>query len=189
MALTRDEAERFFSSFRFTDDLPASRSAVRRGTPRRSAVDNVQRNSWYTFRSSDNDFVVNFPGKPNFQEFPNPNTGSSDYKYYFQFGENTFIVSFREEPLAATQPERVLRQALEKALENNSVWHVLQHIQMRDGGHYIESQGVVEGIPVYTRIKLYLRGTRLYRVTTMTQNLTGPNKDDVVKFLSSFRLL
>lgn len=182
------EAEQFFSSFRFTDDIPARPTIARRSAPRR-ATDKAQRNNWYTFRSPDGDFVVDFPGKPEYKEFPNSYTHISDYKYYFNFGENTFIVSFREEPLAATQPERVMRQALEKALENNRQWHVLQHIQMRDGGHYIESQGVVEGILVYMRTKLYLRGNRLYHVSTMTQDLTGPNKNDVVKFLSSFRLL
>jgi hypothetical protein len=187
-SIDEHEAERFFSSLRFTDDLPANRAAVRRGTSRRS-TNNAQRNSWYTFRSPDGDFTVDFPGRPEFKEFPNPDTHISDYKYYFNYGENTFIVSYREEPLAAAQPKRVLQQALEKALENNGVWHVLQHIQMNDGGHYIESQGMAEGIPIYMRTKLYLRGTRLYHVSTMTQNLIGPNKDDVVRFLSSFRLL
>jgi hypothetical protein len=182
------EAARFFSSFKFTDNLPARPTAVRRSTPSRG-VNNAQRSGWYKFRSPDGDFVVDFPGKPEFKEFPNPNTGSSDYKYYFHFGENSFIVSYREEPTAATQPERVMRQALEKALENNTVWRVLHHVRMMDGGHYIEIQGVVDGTPVYMRTKLYLRGTRLYHVSTMTQNLTGPNNADVVGFLSSFRLL
>jgi hypothetical protein len=183
------EAERFFSSFRFIDGSAAQPIVGSRSTLKRGVIDKAQQSSWYTFRSPDKDFVVDFPGKPAFKEFPYPNTGSSDYKYYFHFGENTFIVSFREEPLAATQPERVMRQALEEVLENNNKWRVLRHVQMRDGGHYIESQGVLDGMPVYRRTKLYLRGTRLYHATTMTQNLTGPNKDDVVRFLLSFHLL
>jgi hypothetical protein len=185
--IDEQETERFFSSFRFTDDSSANRDAVRRGTSRRT--NNAQRNKWYTFRSPDGDFIVDFPGKPEFKEVPNPSTGSSDYKYYFHFGENTFIASFREEPAAATRSERVMQQALARALENNNGWRVLQHIQMRDGGQYIESQGVMEGIPVFMRTKLYLRGTRLYHVSTMTQSLIGPNKDDALRFLSSFRLL
>ncbi len=187
--LDEREAKRFFSSFRFINGSTAKNTITRRSAPRRGVADAAQRDRWYTFRSPDGDFVVNFPGKPEFREFPNPDIRISDYKYYFHYGENTFIVSFREEPAAATEPERVMRQVLEKSLENNSVWRVIQHTQMRDGGHYIESQGMVEGIPVYMRMKLYLRGTRLYNVSTMTQNLIGPNKDDVVRFLSSFRLL
>lgn len=187
--LDEREAEPFFSSFRFTDDSPARGTAARRLTSGRDVGDKAQRNSWYTFRSPEGDFVVDFPGKPEYQKLPNPTTGSFVYRYYFHFGENTFIVSFREEPAAATQPERVMQQALAKALENNKIWRVVRHVQMRDGGHYIESQGVVDGTPVYMRTKLYLRGTRLYHVSTMTQNLAGPNKDDVVRFLSSFRLL
>jgi hypothetical protein len=183
------EAERFFSSFRFIDGSAAQPIVGSKSTPRRGAVDNARSNSWYTLRSPDNDFIVDFPGKPNFQELPNSKGGSSFNRYYFHFGENSFIVSFQEEPAAATQPERVMQEALAKALENNDVWRVLRHVQMRDGGHYIESQGVLDGMPVYMRIKLYLRGTRLYHATTMTQNLTGPNKDDVVRFLSSFHLL
>ncbi|MGB7925731.1 MAG: hypothetical protein WCF57_21010 [Pyrinomonadaceae bacterium] len=186
--LDEREAEHFFSSFRFINGAAAQPTVINKSKPRKSNGDKARRNSWYSFRSPDGDFVVSFPGRPEFREFPNPSTRISDYKYYFHYGENTFIVSFREEPAAATQPEIFLRQALEKALENNSIWRVLQHKQMRDGGHYIESQGVIDGTPVYMRTKLYLRGTRLYYISTITQNLTGPNKDDVVKFLSSFRL-
>jgi hypothetical protein len=185
--IDEQEAERFFSSFRFTDNTSANRGAVRRGASR--STNNAQRNTWYTFRSPDGDFIVDFPDKPEFKEWPNPSTGSSDYKYYFHFGENTFIVSFREEPVATTQPKQVMQQALAKALENNNIWRVQQHVQMRDGGQYVESQGVVDGIPVFMRTKLYLRGTRLYHVSTMTRRLSGPNKDDVSRFLSSFRLL
>jgi hypothetical protein len=187
--LDEREAERFFSSFRFIDGSAAQPTVVHRSTPGRKAIHRAKRDGWHTFRSPDGDFVVSFPGKPEFKEFPNPDTRISDYKYYFHYGENTFIVSYREEPIAATEPERVMQRVLKKGLENNSVWRVLQHRQMKGGGHYIESQGIIEGTPVYMRTKLYLRGTRLYYVSTITQNLTGPNNNDVVKFLSSFRLL
>ena len=182
------EAAQFFSSFRFTNE-PSSRRAATRRPSNKSRDDNAQRRGWYTFRSPDDDFTADFPGKPEYKEFPNTNTGIPDCKYYFHFGENTFIVSYRQVPEAATQPKEVMRRALERESENNSQWRVLRHVQMRDGGHYVESQGIVEGMPVYSRKKLYLRGTRLYHVSTITQNLTGPNQDDVTRFLLSFRLL
>jgi hypothetical protein len=182
------EATRFFSSFRFTNELSARRTTAR-SPSNKPRINNAQHRDWYTFRSPDGDFTADFPGKPEYKEFPNLNTGIPDCKYYFHFGENTFIVSYRQVPEATTQPKEVIKQALERQLINNSQWRVLHHVQMRDGGHYVESQGIADGIPVYMRTKLYLRGTRLYHVSTMTQNLTGPNKDDVVKFLSSFRLL
>jgi hypothetical protein len=155
------EAAQFFTSFRFTNELPVGRTIARRPS-NKPHKDNAQHRGWHTFRSPDGDFTADFPGKPEYKEFPNPNTGIPDYKYYFHYGENTFIVSFRQVPEAATQPREVMRQALERQLGNNSQWRVVRHVQMRDGGHYIESQGVIEGTPVYMRTKLYLRGTRLY---------------------------
>lgn len=181
------EAARFFSSFRFTNELPARSNARRSSNKPRKG--NAKNRGWYAFRSPDGDFTADFPGKPEYREFPNASTGIPDCKYYFHFGENTFIVSFRQVPEAATQPKEVMRLALEKALENSSQWHILHHVQMRDGGHYVESQGIVEGTPVYMRTKLYLRGTRLYHVSTLTYNLAGPNQDDVTRFLLSFHLL
>lgn len=182
------EAAMFFSSFRFINELPARQAAARRPSnkPRKN---DAQRRGWYAFRSPDGDFTADFPGKPEYKEFPNPDTGIPDCKYYFHFGENTFIVSYRQVPEAATQSKEVMRQALERALQNNSAWRMLHHVQMRDGGHYVESQGIVEGMPVYMRTKLYLCGTRLYHISTLTHNLTGPNQGDVTRFLLSFRLL
>ncbi len=182
------EAARFFSTFKFTNELPVGRTAVRR-TSNKALIDKARRRNWYTFHSPNGDFLVDFPGKPDYREFPNPVTGIPDCRYYFNFGENTFIVSYREVPAAATQPKEVMRRALERAIENNDEWHVLRHARIQGGGYYVESQGVVDGIPVYRTTKLYLRGNRLYHVSALTRNLIGSNKVDVVRFLSSFRLL
>ncbi len=46
-----------------------------------------------------------------------------------------------------------------------------------------------EGTSLFTRMNMYMRGTCLYHVAIATQNLDGPNKVDVVRFFSSFRLL
>jgi len=183
------EATRFFSSFRFIENPPKQQATVRNSRVRKSGINNTQHKGWYTFTSPDGSFRADFPGKPDYQEFPNTVTGIPDHHYYFHFGENTFTVSYREEPLAATQPQEVLRRTVAGEMQNNNQWRGLHHIQLRDGGHYIERQGVVDGMPVYMRTKLYLRSTRLYHVSTLTQNLTGPNQDDVVRFLSSFQIL
>jgi hypothetical protein len=183
------DAERFFSAFRFIESRLGSEATARIGKTGTSNIKNTQRKGWYTFNSPDGSFTADFPGKPDYQEFPNTLTGIPDHKYYFHFGENTFIVSYREEPLAATQPQEVMRRTVEGEMENNSQWRELHHVQMRDGGHYIEIQGIVDGMPVFMRTKIYLRGTRLYHISALTQNLTGPNQADVTRFLSSFRLL
>jgi hypothetical protein len=186
--LDEREAEQFFSTFRFIGNISATARRKDRRT-NKSSNGKAQDRNWYMFRSPNGDFTVDFPGKPEYREFPNPETGIPDHKYYFHLGENTFIVSYREEPTAATQPEEILQRALQRAIDNSGGWRVLQNIKLQRGGYYIESQGVVDGIPVYMRTKLYLRGNRFYHVSTLTQNLTGPNKEDVVRFLSSFRLL
>jgi hypothetical protein len=186
--LDEREAEQFLSTFRFTENVSAPTRRNGRRTTKTSS-DKAQDRGWYAFRSPNGDFIVDFPGKPEYREFPNPETGIPDHKYYFHLGENTFIVSYREEPAAAAQPEEVMQRAFRKAMDESNGWRILQHIKLQRGGYYIESQGVVDGIPVYMHTKMYLRGNHLYHVSTLTQNLTGPNKDDVVRFLSSFRLL
>jgi hypothetical protein len=183
------EVTRFFSSFRFVENPLKRQATVRSSRTRKSSIDNTQHKSWYTFNLPDGSFTADFPGKPEYQVYSSTVTGIPKHQYYFHFGENTFIVSYREEPLAATQPQEVMRQTVEGEMENNSQWRGLRHVQMRDGGHYIERQGIVEGMPIYMRTKVYLRGNRLYQVTALTHNLTGPNQADVVRFLSSFRLL
>jgi hypothetical protein len=188
--LDEREAARFFSSFKFTNHTSINRGPIRRGDLGvRGNVDHAEGLEWYRLNSPEGEFVVDFPGKPEYREFPNTETGIPDRKYYYHYGENTFIVSFREEPAAVRQPDEVLRRTLERELTNSDGWRVLQHKHLRDGGHYVESQGTVDGIPILMLTKLYLYGTRLYHVTTMTQNLTGPNKEDVARFLSSFHLL
>lgn len=188
--LDERETQRFFSSFAFMNSSTPKPAAVSRHKPVRRNVDNAKGARWETFNAPDGDFVVEFPGRPQYKEFPNLDTGIPDRKYYYHFGENTFIVSFREEPAAAAaRPREVMRQALEQGLGAGGGWHVLQHKRMRDGSHYIESQGIVDGVSTLMFTKIYLRGARLYHVSALTQNFIGPNRNDVVRFLSSFRLL
>ncbi len=180
-------AEQFFSSFSFTNDSPKRREVARRNALKKSPEGAVS-NRWYTLRSLNRDFVVEFPGQPEYSIDRSFTDGIPLHQYRFFYGENFFSVSYRErsEPGATTEQE--LKQALKNYYTATPGWVLLRQVDLPDG-YLIEQRGVTSGYPIFARTRLYLRGTRLYFVTCMTKNLSGPNKIDVGRFFSSFQFL
>lgn len=181
--LNEREAERFLSSFRFLDVSPKGRNISREGALNKRLVPV----KWYSLRSPDGDFTAEFPGKPTYQL--DASSGASPfYRYHYFYGEDIFQVSYRESPEAVAQPEQALRRAVENYAAPQEGWRILRQERLPDRGYLIESQGVLSGSPFYSRTRLYVRGSRLYYITVLTQSLVGSNERDVSRFFASFRL-
>jgi hypothetical protein len=179
-------AEQFFSSFGFINGSTGRQAIVRKKVPKKSPPKVVTGSRWHILRGPDGDFLAEFPSKPDYSV--DTSSGIALHQYRFAHGENFFSVSYREryEPMAP--PEQELKQALKNYHAALPGWELLQQMEM-PGGYLIEHRGMSTGYPILARTRLYLRGSRLYYITSMTKNLSGPNKDDVTRFFSSFRLL
>jgi len=181
-------AGQFFSSFDFLNDTSKQVVTTRRSPPKRSVPKGAIGNQWYTFRSPDGDFFIDFPGKPDYILDTSSPTGMPLHLYRFAYGENFFSVSHRERSLPRTTPEQDVQQALKNYYAALPGWELLRQVEMPDG-YLLEHRGMSTGYPILARTRLYLHGTRIYFVTSMTKNLSGPNENDVTKFFASFRLL
>lgn len=179
-------AEQFFSSFSFTDVRPGRPVNSRRGAARRTSPKGIDSSRWHTLRGPDGDFVAAFPGKPDYSVYTG--SGVAFHQYRFAHGENAFFVSYREREEPGGSDERELKKALKRYHDGLPGWELLRQVET-PYGYLIEHRGMSAGFPVLNRGRIYLRGPRLYYVTVMTKNLSGPNKDDVNRFFSSFRLL
>jgi hypothetical protein len=181
-------AGQFFSSFSFLNSTSRQAATTRRNAPKRSIPGGAIDNRWYTLRGPDGDFVAEFPGKPDYILDTSSPTGIPLHLYRFAYGENFFSVSYRERSLPGGTPEQELKQALKNYNAAMPGWELLRQVEMPDG-YLLEHRGMSTGYPILARTRLYLHGTRLYFVTSMTKNLSGPNEGDVHKFFVSFRFL
>ncbi len=179
-------AEQFFSSFSFTNDSPRRQVTTPRNAPRQSSPERADNSRWYTLRGPESEFIAEFPGKPDYSV--DTSSGTSLHQYRFAYGENFFSVSYRERSEPGASPAQELKRALKTYHAALPRWELLRQVEMPDG-YLIEHRGMSTGYPILARTRLYLRGSRLYYVTSMTKNLSGQNKDDVTRFFSSFRLL
>jgi hypothetical protein len=179
-------AERFFSSFSFTNVTPGRQINSREGAARKTSPKGVDGNRWYTLWGPDGDFLASFPGKPDYSV--DTSSGTALHQYRFAYGENFFSISYRERFEPGDSDERELKQALKTYHAALPGWELLRQVET-PGGYLIEHRGMSAGFPMLARTRIYLRGPRLYYVASMTKNLSGPNKDDVSRFFSSFRLL
>jgi hypothetical protein len=182
-------AKQFFSSFNFINMAPRYRMPNRRDRSSKTTSSESGRLYWYTFKGPDSDFVVEFPGKPYYRV--DTDTGMPYHQYIYSFGENSFIVAYRDIPNVKDSSGTVKREVIKNyvTLSTNQGWRVLREYQLPDSSYQIESQGMVNGYPVQMQTRLYFHSTRIYIITSMTKNLTGPNKDDITRFSNSFHLL
>lgn len=179
-------AEQFFSSFSFINISPDGPATARRNVPKRSSPRVVTGGRWYTLREPDTDFLAEFPSKPDYSV--NNSSGTALYQYRFAHGENFFSVSYRERYEPGASAEEELKLALKNYNAALPGWELLRQMKI-PSGYLIEHRGMSTGYPMVAQTRLYLHGSRLYYVMVMTKNLSGPNKDDVARFFSSFRFL
>ncbi len=182
-------AERFFSSFRFIDSQPRRLATARKRSSNGGTLQNVKRPKWYILQQPREDFVVEFPMKPEFSLTPQPEIGTEVYKFHCFSGENLFVLNYWEVPEAKTRPEQTLQRVVAGHIAGEDAkGQVLNELRLPDGGYEVESQGVINGLLLRSRVRFYVHGTRIYTLTTTTQNLTGPNKGDLDRFFTSFSL-
>jgi len=182
-------ANSFFSSFKFIEPRHGRMGSTINRLPNESRRSNTKRSEWYVLRSRDGDFVVEFPGKPEYDLTSHPDIGTDVHKFHFFFGEDLFVLSYWEIPVAKTESEQALQRVVSSHIANEkSRGQVLKQVGLPGGGYEIESQGVFNNTSLYSRVRFYLRGARLYTLTTTSPNLPGLNKDNLDRFFASFHL-
>jgi len=153
-------AKQFFSSFRFMGESPRRQAAARGNIPKKSSPKVETSRRWYTLRGPDSDFVIEFPGKPDYSTDASLGARIPLHQYRFAHGENFFSVSYRERSEPGASPELELKQALKNYYAALPGWELLQQVEMPDG-YQIEHRGMSTGYPILARTRLYLRGSRL----------------------------
>lgn len=182
-------ADHFFSSFKFIETQPSRPSPTRKGLSNGDSRRGAKRPGWYVLRGSDGDFVARFPGKPEYSLTSQSDVGADVHKFRFFFGETLFVLSYWEITGEATNPEQRLRAVVSNHIAGERArGRVLKQVSLRGGGYEVESQGVFNNVLLNARVRFYVRGTRIYTLTTMTQDPQGPNRGDLDKFFASFRL-
>jgi hypothetical protein len=180
-------AQRFFSSFRFLEDLPR-----RRVTPRKSVMKrNAQRTGgshWFVQHGLEGDFSVEFPTKPEYRLVAGQENATPLHQYLSFFGDNHFIVSYRDRLTGEETVEQISQQSVQGLLSSHPSLRVTQKSHLPDGGYQFELQGMMAGEIAHIRTRLYIRGGRVYFVSSTTWHLPESNNTDVPKFFASFRL-
>jgi len=180
-------AERFFSSFRFLEDLPRQRVSPRKRVPRGKARSTGESN-WFVQRGPDGDFSASFPGKPEYRLVRDQKSGIPLHQYLSFFGENHFIISYRDKTASELSPEQVSEQSVRGMVASHPGLQVLRQSRLPGGGYQTELEGIMAGEFARVRMRLFIRNSRVYIVSSTTWNLTGPNAGDVGRFFSSFSL-
>lgn len=182
-------ANRFFSSFRFIEP------SRRRGVPAPTGVLNggsrvgTQRSGWHILRGSDGDFVAEFPGRPEHSVTPQPEIRTDVHKFRFFFGETLLVLSYWEVPEEMSDPGQALQRVVSNHVAGERAkGQVQKQVALPGGGYEVESRAIFNGTLFHSRVRFYLRGTRIYSLTAMSPNAPGPNKDDIERFFASFRL-
>jgi hypothetical protein len=140
-------------------------------------------------RGTVDDFIIEFPGKPEYSRALLPEVGTEVHKFHFFFGENLFVLTYWEIPRARTRLEETLQRVVSAHVAGERArGEVLKQVRLPGGGYEVESRGVFNNALLHSRVRFFVKDTRIYTLTTMTPNLPGPNKGDVDRFFSSFHL-
>jgi hypothetical protein len=182
-------ASRFFSSFRFIEPSRRRGASARTGLPNGGSRADTQRSEWYVLRGSDGDFVAEFPDRPEHSVTPQPEIGTDVHKFRFFFGETLLVLSYWEVPEGMSESGQALQRVVNNHVAGERAkGQVQKQMALPGGGYEVESRGVFNNTLLHSRVRFYLRGTRIYSLTAMSPNSPGPSKDDIEKFFASFRL-
>jgi hypothetical protein len=179
-------AAQFFSSFRFLEDLPPRPTAPpTRGI--RKGAGSTGYSGWYMLRGPDGDFSVEFPSKPEYRLSSNEETGIRLHQYLCFFGRNHFAASYREMVKGEGGVEQIAGEAVKALLDSYPSLRLVRHSQLPGGGYEVSLRGEMVGELAYMQTRFYVRGRRLYIVSSTAWNLSESN--DPSRFFGSFRLL
>lgn len=180
-------ADRFFSSFRFIEPSRRRGAAARTGLPNGISRVDTKPSGWFVLRGSDEDFIAEFPGRPEHSVTPQPEIGTNVHKFRFLFGETLFVLSYWEMPEGVSEPRLSLQRVVSNHVAGERAkGQVQKQAALPGGGYEIESRAVFNNMLLHTRVRFYLRGTRIYSLTAMSPNSPSPNKDDIERFFVSF---
>lgn len=180
-------ADRFFSSFRFIESRPDRGGLAHNRLPNGDKGGVTKGSKWYVLRGSDGDFVVEFPGRPEYSLTPQSELGSDVHKFRFFFGNNLLVLSYWKIPEGPSESEQALLRVVNNHIAGERArGQVLKRVSLLGGGYEVESRGIFNNLLLYSRVRFYARGARIYTLTTMTPNTAEPNKDDLDRFFASF---
>jgi hypothetical protein len=180
-------AERFFSSFRFLEDLPQRQVTPQKSVTKRT-VQMTGDPHWFVQRGTDGDFSVEFPGKPEYRLVDDQKNTILLHQYLSFFGNNHFIVSYRDKVEGDVTVAQVSQQSVQGLLTLHPGLRLTRQSHLPDGSYQVELQGMMAGEIAHIQTRLYMRGGRVYFVSSTTWHLPESNNTDVPKFFTSFRL-
>ena len=182
-------ADRFFSSFRFIEPSSRRGASTRSGLPNGGGRADMKRSGWYILRGSEGDFTAEFPDRPEHSVTSQPEIGTDVHKFRFFFGETLLVLSYWEVPEGVSEPGQALQRVISNHVAGERAkGQVQKQAALPGGGYEIESRAVFNDTLLHSRVRFYLRGTRIYSLTAMSPNSSGPSKDDIERFFASFRL-
>lgn len=180
-------ADRFFSSFRFIDFQPDRAGLVHRRLPNVNKSGVTERSRWYVLRGSDGDFVVEFPGRPEYSLMTQPEIGTDVHRFRFFFGDNLFVLSYWKMPKGSSESGQALLRVVNNHVAGERArGQILKRVSLPGGGYEVESQGIFNNLLLHSRVRFYVRGARIYTLTTMTPDTAEPILADLDRFFRSF---
>jgi hypothetical protein len=185
-------ASRFFSSFQLygTQKLNGVDKNARQVNSNSSAG-NPSDAAWYKFTSLDGDFEVEFPDKPDYDTKAHPVTGTQMQVVSFTYGDYDVGVQSSDlvpPPNTSVEREQWLVGATEKFLRGSES-RLIRQTRLSDGALQIESRRQLDGRTMFTRVRVYIRGSRGYVVScsVFSQSLAALDEPIGARFFASFR--
>jgi hypothetical protein len=141
--------------------------------------------------SPDGDFEAEFPDKPDYDTKAHPLTGTQVLSASFTYGEYDFGVQSSElVPPLTTEVEREqwLAGAAEKFLRGSES-KLIRQIRLADGALQIDSRRQLDSRSMFSRARVYIRGSRGYIVScfVFSHSLAALDEPLPARFFASFR--
>lgn len=186
-------ARRFFSSFRLygTQRLGrASKDGSRVDTT--LPTQNRAHTAWYKFMPPSGDFEAEFPDRPDYNTKAHPVVGTQIESVSFTYGEYDLSVQSSvlvPQPATLAEQEQWFADAAERFVKGSQS-SLIQQARLADGALQFESRRQLDGRTMFSRVRVYIRGSRGYIVScsVFSQSLSALDEPLPARFFASFRL-
>jgi hypothetical protein len=152
--------------------------------------------TWYKLTGANQDFIVEFPGRPTYEKVLVPPTGESLQTYYFAYGNNHFSLEYVDLRL----PSAALKAAAAIRLQEyardytktitDAGGQVLMRTLLPDGGTEFVSKypaGKAREMS-YEQARVYFQGVRRYVLSCTSLSTSGIDQSLARRFFSSFHI-
>jgi hypothetical protein len=152
--------------------------------------------AWYKLTGPDEDFDIEFPSLPIYEEVPVPSIGERLQTYRFAYGNNYFSLKYVDLRLPSAAAKAAAAVRLEEYARDytktiiDAGGQVLTRTPLADGGtEFVSKYPVGESRgTAYEQSRVYFRGTRRYVLSCTSLSASGIDQAFARRFFSSFRL-